>query len=104
MASDEVVIVERMYESAVEAWECMGLGSLPGFRVGHRNDGRAQRPHPVKLGLRSGFDRDDRAWNSSSARGIGNALPGIAGADRPDALRLILVRQIGNRIRSAADL
>jgi hypothetical protein len=52
----------------------------------------------VELGLRRGLDRDHRAGNAADRAGIGDALPGVAGADRPDAACPLLIRQLGDRI------
>src|SRR5437899_1497302 len=57
VTGDEIVIVERVDEGAVEPGELMRLDRLPGVIVGNRDDGGAERPHPLELGLRRGLDR-----------------------------------------------
>ena len=86
VAGDEIVIVERVDEGAVEPFERMRFGGDPGLLVGHRHDRRAERAHSVELGLRRGLDRDDGARNPELPRRISDALPRIARADRPHAL------------------
>src|SRR6185369_16651533 len=104
VARDEVVIVERVDECRVDAGEFVTLRCDPGAVVGDGHNGRAKRAHAVELGLRRGFDRDDRARDAILPSGVGDALTRVAGADRPHAARARLVRQCSDGIGTAADL
>src|SRR5258708_14030207 len=98
MAGDEIVIVERVDEGAVEPGISMRLGRLPRLLIGNRDDGRAERPHPLELVLRRGLDRYDRARNSKLPRCVRNTLSRITGADGPDTTRTLGIGQMRNGI------
>ena len=104
MAGDEIVIVERVDEGALEPFEFVRLCGDPGAVVGHRHGGRAERAHTVELGLRRGLDRDHGAGNAELPSRISDALAGVAGADRPDTFCALLVREPGDGVARAANL
>ena len=104
MSGDEVVIVERMHERALDAGHRTLLQGLPGDRVRNEDQTRAEGSHPFNLGGRRGLDRDDRAANARLTRRIGNALPGIARTDGPDAAPALRLRQHRNRVGGTAQL
>src|SRR5437868_14280545 len=82
----------------------MRLRSDPGPVVGHRDDFRAERAHPIELGLRRGLDSDHRAGYAKGARGISHTLSRISGTDGPYAFGARFVRKVGDCIGAAADL
>ena len=85
MPGDEVVVVERMDERPGDAGIGAVLERLPGHRVRDEYELRPQRPHAVELRRGRRLDRDDGAGHARGARGVGDSLTGIPGADRPDA-------------------
>ena len=76
-----------MNKGAFDAGKGAIFERLPRDIVRHRNQFGAERAHPIDLRLRRGFDRDDGAGHAGFSRGVGDALPGVARADRPDTAR-----------------
>ena len=80
------------------------LQRLPGDRVRHEDEPRTEGSHPLDLGSRRGLDRHDRTGNARLTRRIGNALPGIARTDGPDAAPALGLREHRNRVGGTAQL
>ena len=104
VTGDELVIVERVHERPFHARKRTRVQRLPGHVVRHGNERRAERPHPVDLRCRRGLDRDDGARHAGLSRRVGDALPGVSGADRPDATRALRLREHGHGVGGAAQL
>ena len=104
MTGDEIMVVERVHQRALDAGIEMILQRLPRDVKGDENQRRSQSPHSRDLGGRGGLDDDDGARNTGLPRGIGDALPGVAGADRPHAAPPLGGTQHGHRVHRAAYL
>lgn len=59
---------------------------------------RAKRSHPLDLRFRRRLNRDDRARHTRLTRRVGDALPGVAGADGPNAGRTLRGLETSDRI------
>ena len=104
IAGDEVVIVEGMDEGALDAGIGALLQRLPGGLKGNQHQLRAECLHALDLGGGRGLDDDDGAGDAGLARGIGDALSGIAGADGPDAALPLRIAQHRDGVGGAAEL
>ena len=62
---------------------------------------RAKRPHPLDLCFGRRLNRDDRTRYTRLPRGVRDALPGVAGADGPNADRTLSGLEAGDRIGGA---
>ncbi len=80
------------------------LHRAPARIEGGLHDARAELAHPVDLGLGRGLDGDDGARDAEAARREGDALPCVAGADRPDTATPRLGREHRHGVRGAAKL
>ena len=104
VAGDEVVVIEGMHEGALDAGIGALLQRLPRDGKGHQHQRGAERLHALDLGEWGRLDDDHGAGDAGLPRGIGDALPGIAGADGPDAPLPLGVRQQCHGVGGAAEL
>ena len=102
MTGDEIVIVERMNEGSFGAGKGARVERAPGDVVGDEDEFGPERAHPFQLRGRRGLDRDHGAGHARFARGVGDPLPGVAGADRPDAARAFRFGQERDRVGRSA--
>ena len=58
---NEIVVVERMNEGALNSWKDALLHRFPAGVERRFHEPRSERTHPLDLRLRRGVDRDDRA-------------------------------------------
>jgi hypothetical protein len=104
VAGDEIVIVERMHERSFDIRKGALVERLPRHLIGNEHQLRAERAHAFHLGGGRGLDRDDGAGHARLARRIGDALAGVAGADRPYAALALGFAQHRHRIGRTAQL
>ncbi len=102
MTSYKVLIVEWMDERSLDAGIRAVIERLPGDRIRHEHELRAQRAHALELRGGRRLDRDDRARHARSPRRVCDTLTGIAGADRPDAAPPLDIGQECNSVGSAS--
>src|SRR5437868_5880006 len=88
-----VTVIAPSDTGRIEVRKLVRLCRDPRTVVRDGDDFGAERAHPIELGLRRGLDCDYRARDSERPRGISDALPRIARADRPHAARARLVRE-----------
>ncbi len=93
-----------MNECAVGAGKSARVERAPGDMVGDEDQFGPERAHPFQLRGRRGLDRDHGARHARAPRGEGDSLPGVAGADGPDAAVAFRFGQERDRIGCAAQL
>src|SRR6267143_272307 len=100
----EVLIVEWMDERPRDARIRTVIERLPGDRIWHEHELRAQRAHALELRGWRRLDCDDSARHTHGPRRVCDTLPRIAGADRPDAAPPLGIGQECNGVGSASQL
>ena len=93
-----------MHEMPAHAIGCVRFHRLPRFVVAHGHDRGAEPLDRLHLRLWRRVDDHHRAAGAHFARGIRDALRGVPGAHRPDALREIARRELAHDVVRAADL
>ena len=105
VAGDEIVVVERMHERALDAGKAR---SSSAFHATSNGTGTSVAPSArMRSSLAAGAVSMTTTVHGTPAcaRRVGDALAGVAGADGPDAaLALALVLQHGDGVGGAAQL